>query len=57
MKALGCKDVGVECSFVAKGKTTEEVLKKAAEHATKHHGIKKVTKDYLDSWRKHVHEA
>ena len=54
MKALGCKDVGLNCKFVAKGETVNEVLKKATEHAREHHGIKKVTKDYLDSWRKHI---
>jgi len=55
MKVLGCKDIGVECDFVAKGRTSGEVLKKAADHAKAHHGIKRVTKDYLDSWKKHVH--
>jgi predicted small metal-binding protein len=53
-KILKCKDVGVDCDFVASGKTVEEVLKKAAEHARKDHGIKRVTKDYLKSWRKHI---
>ena len=51
-KVLRCKDVGVNCDFAARGKTVEEVLKKASEHAQKDHNIKKVTKDYLDSWRK-----
>jgi len=53
-KVLKCKDVGVDCDFEVSGKTVEEVLKKAADHARKDHGIKRVTKDYLDSWRKHV---
>jgi predicted small metal-binding protein len=53
-KILKCKDVGVDCDFVASGKTEEEVLKKAAEHARKDHNIKRVTKDYLESWRKHI---
>ena len=53
-KILKCKDVGVDCDFVASGKTVEEVLKKAAEHARKDHNRKKVTKDYLESWRKHI---
>jgi predicted small metal-binding protein len=57
MKTLKCKDVGVDCDFVASGKSEEEVLKKAAEHARKDHGIKKVTKDYKDSWRKHIRTA
>ena len=53
-KILKCRDVGVDCNFEASGKTEQEVLKKAAEHARKDHGIKRVTKDYLDSWRKHI---
>ncbi len=57
MKALSCKDVGVECDYEVRGKTVNEVLKKAGEHARKHHGIKRVTKGYLDSWRKKVHDA
>lgn len=56
-KILKCKDVGVDCDFVASGKTDEEVLKKAAEHARKEHGIKRVTKDYKESWRKHIRNA
>jgi predicted small metal-binding protein len=51
-KILRCKDIGVDCDFVAQGKTEEEVLKKAAEHARKEHGIKRVTKDYSKSWKK-----
>ncbi len=51
-KVLRCKDVGVDCDFAARGNTVDEVLKKASEHAKKDHNIKKVTKDYLDSWRK-----
>ncbi len=53
-KILKCRDVGVDCDFEASGKTEEEVLKKATEHARKDHNIKRVTKDYLESWRKHI---
>ncbi|MGD0883487.1 MAG: DUF1059 domain-containing protein [Thermodesulfovibrionales bacterium] len=56
MKVLTCKDVGVNCGFQARGKTAEEVLKKASEHAKKGHNIKRVTKDYLDSWRTKIHD-
>lgn len=55
MKVLTCRDIGVDCDFEARGKTTDEVLKKASAHARRDHSIKKVTKDYLDSWRKKVH--
>ena len=56
-KILKCRDVGVDCDFEASGKTEEEVLKKATEHARKDHNIKRVTKDYLVSWRKHIRTA
>ena len=57
MKALACKDIGVDCDFEARGKTADEVLKKASDHAKRHHNIRKVTKEYLDSWRKKVHDV
>lgn len=56
-KVLRCRDIGVDCDFEARAKTIDEVLKKAAEHARKDHNIKRVTKDYLESWRKHVHSV
>lgn len=57
MKVLACKDVGVNCDYEARGMTVDEVLKKAAEHARKDHDIKRVTKGYLDSWRKKIHNV
>ena len=56
-KVLRCKDVGLNCSFEARGKTLDEVLKKAADHARKEHGVKRVTQDYLKSWKKLVKNA
>lgn len=56
MKVLACKDIGVNCDYQARGRTAAEVLKKASVHAQKDHNIKKVSKDYLDSWRKKIHE-
>ncbi len=57
MKTLSCKDVGVDCDYQARGRTVNEVLKKAAAHAKKDHNIKKVGKDYLDSWRTKIHDV
>ena len=56
MKVLNCKDVGMDCDFQARGRSASEVLKKAAAHATKAHGVKKVTKGYLESWRGRIHD-
>lgn len=38
-KVLRCRDVGVDCDFVARGETVEEVLEKAQEHACTDHGF------------------
>ncbi len=37
MKTLACKDMGVECDFVAKGSTNEEVKRKMMDHAGEAH--------------------
>ncbi len=37
MKTISCKDMGVDCGFVAKGETAEEVISKLNDHATKAH--------------------
>jgi len=36
---LACRDVGVDCDFVAKGETKEQVLAEATKHAKKVHGF------------------
>ncbi len=37
MLKFACKDVGVDCDFVATGATVEELQKKAFEHASVAH--------------------
>jgi len=51
-KVLRCKDVGVDCDFVARAATEGEVLKIAAQHAKTDHGIDEVTQEYVTAWRK-----
>jgi predicted small metal-binding protein len=41
-KVLKCRDVGVDCDFVARGATAEEVMEKAAAHAGKDHGFTEI---------------
>jgi predicted small metal-binding protein len=38
-KILRCRDVGVDCDFVARGATAEEVMEKAKDHACSDHGF------------------
>jgi predicted small metal-binding protein len=42
-KIIKCRDVGFDCNGIVKGNTDEEVIKAAAEHAMKVHGVKEIT--------------
>lgn len=47
MKEIGCRDMGVNCNFVAKGNTDEEIKKALWSHAEKSHAevVKSLTPD------------
>jgi predicted small metal-binding protein len=38
-KELRCGELFPGCAIVARGETEEEILKQAAEHATRDHGV------------------
>lgn len=42
-KELRCADVGMDCDFVAKAETHEELMQKVATHAREVHGITEIT--------------
>jgi predicted small metal-binding protein len=42
-KQLRCGDLMPGCDFVARGTDEADVMKKAAEHAKKSHGIEQIT--------------
>ena len=41
MLSLACRDVGVDCDYVAKGETEEELWRDGTEHAVRDHGFKR----------------
>ena len=41
-KTVNCRDVGVDCDFVAHGETEQEVLQQCAEHARTAHGMSEI---------------
>jgi predicted small metal-binding protein len=41
-KTINCRDVGVDCDFVAQGETEQEVLLQCAEHARTAHGMNEI---------------
>lgn len=49
MMELKCRDMGMSCSFVAKGRTAPEVKEKLNAHGTKMHAdkLKAMSKDDL----------
>ena len=50
-KALRYRDVGMDCDFVARAETEEEILKKAAEHAATAHEMKEIPEEVLEKVR------
>jgi predicted small metal-binding protein len=59
MKKLACRDVGVNCNFVATGETEEEVMQKAGEHGKKVHGYTDAdfTPEMIDKIRAAIKDA
>jgi predicted small metal-binding protein len=41
-KVISCRDVGVDCDFVARGETVEEVLRACAAHGKEAHGMDQI---------------
>jgi predicted small metal-binding protein len=39
MLTLLCRETGLDCDYVIKGETEEEILKNGAEHVMKFHGM------------------
>jgi predicted small metal-binding protein len=47
-KVVSCKDVGVDCDFVMRGETTEDILQQAAEHARTVHNMTEIPPDVAE---------
>jgi predicted small metal-binding protein len=54
-KVLKCRDVGVDCDFVARGATVEEVLEKTKEHA-RTHGFEDIPPELADKVKAAIHD-
>ncbi|MFQ5857779.1 MAG: DUF1059 domain-containing protein [Anaerolineae bacterium] len=46
-KVLRCRDVGMDCDFVARAETEEEILEKVAEHAQTVHNMDEIPEEVL----------
>jgi predicted small metal-binding protein len=60
MLTVSCREVGVDCDYVAKGETEEEIMKNAGEHAVKDHGYKEeeiMTPEMKEKIRQHIRRS
>ncbi len=55
-KVISCRDLGVDCDFVVRGETEEELLEKCAVHANKDHGMKEIPQELVDRVREAIRE-
>ncbi len=55
MKILRCKDIGMDCQYVAAGGTAEAVVHEFSEHEKRRHG-RDVNAEDLKTWSAKVHD-
>lgn len=55
MKELRCRDVGFDCAGVIRAETEDEVLRQAAEHASKAHGLTELDDQTVQQIRAQIH--
>jgi predicted small metal-binding protein len=54
-KTVSCRDVGMDCVFVAKGETDEDILQQCAEHARKDQNMTEIP-SVADKVRGAIHD-
>ncbi len=50
-KIVSCRDVGVDCDFVAKGETEQDILQQCTEHARSAHNMTEIPAELVDKVR------
>ena len=50
-KVVSCRDVGVDCDFVAKGETEQDILQQCTEHARSAHNMTEIPAELVDKVR------
>lgn len=55
-KLIRCRDGGVDCDFVVRGETEEELFRKALEHGKKFHGMTELSPELKGKIRTLIRE-
>lgn len=50
-KSISCRDVGVDCDFVARGETEQEILQQCSEHARTAHNMNELPPELAEKVR------
>ena len=56
-KEMRCADVGMDCDFVARAETTEELMEQVAAHAAEAHGITEISDELAAQVQSLVRDA
>ncbi|UCC93158.1 MAG: DUF1059 domain-containing protein [Thermoplasmata archaeon] len=51
---LACSDTGIQCNYVAKGHTMDEMWEDALDHTTKVHNISEISDEEMETYKKVV---
>jgi len=51
VRVVSCKDVGVDCDFVMRGETDQDILQQAAEHARTAHNMTEIPPEVAEKLR------
>jgi len=55
-KTISCRDVGVDCDFVATGETEQEILQKCSEHAGTAHNMNELPAELAEKVRGNIRD-
>ena len=47
-KTITCSDIGVDCNFVARGETVEDVFRACAKHGKEAHGFHEIPPELVE---------
>ncbi len=55
-KYIRCRDAGIDCGFVVRGETEEELFAKGLEHGKLFHGMTELTPELKEKMRALIRE-
>ena len=55
-RTMSCRDVGMDCDFVARGESDIDILAQAAEHARTAHNMSEIPAEVAEKVRSAIHD-